>query len=499
MPAETSTEMPETRRNSLLRGVDWRFLLDRAEAPRVAFPGAASESVQLISSDSAAEPGAAERAVIGSPSRAALRAAAAALGPGGDIVCVWRTPRPAGPRRARRRLEAAGFDAVRVFWPGPLPNRAPQFWLPLDSPAAVHHLLAERPARTRAQGFLRKAWRWFARAGMLMPLCVVARAPGGGDPDQAALLLLTGGRRSINKVVGLEFSADGGPTRALKFARVPEAVPGLECEAAVLGRLTDTRPELRGFPRLGGKLRRAGMFGVAESPLAGDPLLETLTESSFDGLAKEVTAFLIELAGDEGRVPETAWREQLVDEPLAGFERRFGPVIGAATVERARARLGGLGDLPVVCEHRDCSPWNTILGPDGRPALFDWESAEPEGLPGLDLVYFLANSAFILDGALERGATRESYAGLLDPATDHGRVAAECFARYGAAIGVDTDVLERLRLLCWVIHSRSDYRHLELEAGGAPGLEDLRRAPFLGLIEEELDRGGREHGPGGRG
>ena len=495
MPSEARTGLAEERRNALLRTVDWRFLLGRPDAPSTTTSGASTEAVRLISSGPAADPGAAELAVIGFPTRSALRAAGDALTPGGDLVCVWRVPRPGGARAARRRLEAAGFGSVRVYWPGPLPNRAPQFWLPLDSPAAIRHLLAERPARTRTQAGLRRAWRWAARAGMLAPLCAIARAPGGSDPEEeAGLLLLTGGGRSINKVVGLEFADDGGPRRALKFARVPEAEPGLEREAAVLGSLTGTRPELGGFPRLEGKLRRAGMFGVAETPLGGDALLEALTESTFGDLAMRVTAFLIELAGSEGPVPESLWRERLVAEPLDGFERRFGSVVGAATIERVRARLNRLGDMPVVCEHRDCSPWNTILGPDGSPALFDWESAEPEGLPGLDLVYFLANSAFILDRALEAGTTRQSYAALLDPATAHGRVAAECLSHYGAAVGLDADVLARLRLLCWVIHTRSDHRHLELEVGGTPRPEDLRRAPFLGLIEEELKAGDAEHG-----
>ena len=111
----------------------------------------------------------------------------------------------------------------------------------------------------------------------------------------------------------------------------------------------------------------------------------------------------------------------------------------AGTIERAREALGPLGDLPIVCEQRDCSPWNIVIGSDGSPALLDWESAEPDGLPGLDLVYFLANSAFVLDGALDSGTTRESYAALLAPDSPHGRVAAESLATYAAAVGLDDE------------------------------------------------------------
>src|SRR5262249_58034213 len=132
--------------------------------------------------------------------------------------------RIAGSRRARRRLEAAGFEGVRLFWAGPLPHRPPQFWLELESSTATEHLLASRPARSRAQSALRGIWRLAHRAGMLAPQYAVARVSGGeaGDPDP--VLLLTGGRRSINKAVALEFAGTReGPARAIKWARVPEA------------------------------------------------------------------------------------------------------------------------------------------------------------------------------------------------------------------------------------------------------------------------------------
>lgn len=122
----------------------------------------------------------------------------------------------------------------------------------------------------------------------------------------------------------------------------------------------------------------------------------------------------------------------------------------------------------------------------GEPVLLDWESAEPDGLPALDLFYFLANCAFVLDGAFESGSVRESYARLLDPAGEHGRIAQRAVTEYATALRIAPEDFRRLRLLCWVVHSRSDYRHLQLEAGGTPRPEDLRRGIFLGLIEEEL-------------
>jgi hypothetical protein len=490
MAAEPAGEtLPELRRNELLRQVDWRFLLRGGEAPRTAEPGGRSEAIGLISSGEPVEPGSADLAVIGFPSGGSLRSARSALAPGGEVVCAWRLPRLAGPRRARRRLVAAGFDDVRVYWAGPLPQHPPQFWLPLDSGAATQHLLSLRPPRSRAQAALQWAWRLVARAGLLAPLYAIAQVAEEPDDRSAALLLLTGGRRSINKVVGLAFEEGGGkPVEAVKFARVQEAEAGLEHEAEVLGLLGRERPELDGIPRLRGRLRRGGMLGVAESPIEGESMLGALNQATFGELAHRVTGLLVDLAGSDPPISEASWRDRLVDEPLKRFERCFGPALKPGVAARARAALDGLGDLPNVCEHRDCSPWNVIVGAAGALALLDWESAEPRGLPGLDLFYFLANSAFVLDGALEKGSTRESYSRMLDPDSLYGAVAAEATEEYSAALGIGAETCRQLRLLCWIVHSGSDFRHLELDIAGVPSPESLRGAMFLGLIEEELDR-----------
>lgn len=426
--------LPEARRNPALRRRDWRFALPEAE-----------------------------------------------------LVESWKLPWPGRAARARRRAAAAGFEEVRVLWAGPLPWRLPQFWLPLESKEAAAHLLASRGARSFAEKALHAAWRLAHKAGLLAPIYVVGRrrGAGGGDvglPPSASLLLLTGGHRSINKVVGLAFEAgEPKPSAAVKFARVPEAEPGLEREERVLRRLGEERPGLAGVPRLRGTGRRAGRSAVVEEAVEGRTLLDQLTASNFETVALQVTRLLIDLAQAGG-----GQRSGLVEETVGEFETRFGAVIGETAVASIRAELAGLGDLPAAPEHRDCSPWNVVITPAGSPALLDWESAEPDGLPALDLVYFLANCAFVLDGALESGRTRESYARLLDPGSEYGGIAARAMAEYAAALDLGPEELRRLRLLCWIVHSHSDYRHLQLEAGGAPRPEDLRKGMFLGLVEEEL-------------
>lgn len=441
--------MSESQRNPLVRRRDWRFLLPEAE-----------------------------------------------------LLGHWRLPRPGRAGRVRRRGEEAGYTDVRVYWAGPLPHRPPQFWLPLDSAEAIDHLLSSRAPRSLAGVALRKLWGLARRVGLLAPLYVVGRPPNAPEGDlpvspSCSLLLLTTGHRSINKAVGLAFEpGEGQPAKALKFARVPEAEPGLEREAKVLRHLREARPDLDGVPTLVRAGSRAGRLAVVQEAVAGESLLDKLSPQNFEEVALRVTRLLVELARSGERASGDDWRRRLVAEPTEWFEGHFGPVLEKRTQlsphtgdNYVRSLLNGLGELPAAVEHRDCSPWNILITPGGDPVLLDWESSEPAGLPGLDLVYFLANCAFVLDKALESGRTRESYARLLDPATPNGGVAAKAIEVYTSALGISAEDFRRLRLLTWITHSRSDYRHLQLESPGEPSTEALRGSVFLGLAEEELGRG----------
>jgi hypothetical protein len=498
--------LPEAELNDLLRKVDWRFLLRAEEAPKVAdmTAGKTSLAVSLIASNEQPLPGDADLATIGYPTRLALRGAIESVRPGGEIVCTWGLPRPAAARRATARMRAAGLEDVRVVWPGPIPFRRPEFWLPLGSQVATEHLLARRQPGSRLQAALRPIWRAATRAGLLSPLCAIGRAPsepgGGSAPNAldaifpapgAELLLLTGGRRSINKVVGLPLDAEGEPAAVVKFARVATADEALAREAAALRAIEAEHPDLPGVPRVLEEGRRVGRRALAESTVHGMPLIARLNSDSFEELAVTVTRWLIELAREGEPEAPAEWWQRLVVERLRTFEREFGSVLSSNLLSRLEETLAGLGPLPLVPEHRDCSPWNVVLGEDSRPGLLDWESAEPRGLPGLDLAYFLANCAFVLDGALESGETQASYGRLLDPTTPYGAVAARCEDEYRQALAIDADDLAGLRLLAWVVHSASDYNHLAMEAGGAPDPGALRRSTYLGLIESELAPPGR--------
>ena len=149
-----------------------------------------------------------------------------------------------------------------------------------------------------------------------------------------------------------------------------------------------------------------------------------------------------------------------------------------------------LGELPVVAEQRDFSPWNVFEGDAGLVVL-DWESGVADGIPALDLIYFATHAAYYLEGAWVSGRYEDAHRAAWSRETAIGQVNLACAERYLAGLGVPVDLLPALRLLAWVIHSHSDWVHRRDDAGAEPDVEALRDSRFLRLFETELAMLGR--------
>lgn len=485
------------RLNELLRAVDWRFLLRQPDAPRTLDlrPPSASDGLGIVS-DSTDVDSEATLAVIGFPTQERLRKARAALRPDGELVTVWEKPRPGGTQLARRRLQSAGFTEIAFYWPGPSSSRQPEFWLPLGDHAALRHLFRARPAQTRAGAVLRSVWRAVERFGAAAPVYGIARlVPEDGaerGPRELAaardpLLLLTGGRKSHSKVVGLSFKSGGRePDAAVKFARTPEADDSVARETRTLRKLEVERPELNCIPRILAQGRRVGRVATRQSAAGGVTLGAILTHATLPGHALAVTGWLSSLAG--GTLPPTGDRGPC---PAAGLletlEARFGARLSPGLMARARALIAELGSFPEVWEHRDLDPWNIIRGDDGL-FVVDWERAVSGGLPGLDLAYFLLTTSFVIENALsdpQAGPhhTLACHRRLLDPASPLAEVGRACVAEYCRRLGLDPAIFPRLRLLCWITQAGIRRAHPGADGTGA-GL--LHPEAFLSLLEEEI-------------
>lgn len=493
--------LPEVERNRLLRRVDWRFLLPRA-VPDVSVcfsAGLLAQAVALVSGrivdPAVLAPGECDLAVAVNPTAATLRQAWRALEPGGSLYVEWYAPWATSARQARRRLTDCGFETTACYVPWPWPAVSPaRYWVPVEHSHAVRYFLAHRPLpRSRfaslARLIGRRIWHALWQIGWQAPLCMVARKPGPppSSDDCAARLLVTVGYRADNKVVALVFAeGQAQPTLAIKQARDSGGDPDLRREAGVLRALEGRADSIGGIPRIAFCREVGGLLAVAETALHGVPALTQVTPTSYQSLAEQATRWQIALAGAPLRPAAANWWRPLVESAFDEFILEFGRVLDPVLVDRCRLLLSRLTTLPSVPEQRDFSPWNVLIDASGAFAVLDWESAELDGLPATDLIYFLTHLAFFVDGAYQSTRFRASYRASLDRQTLTGRVRGHCLAQYASAVGVHVDALPALAVATWMLHARAEYQRIVADNGDRPGAQILRQALFLGLWEEEL-------------
>jgi hypothetical protein len=292
----------------------------------------------------------------------------------------------------------------------------------------------------------------------------------------------------VSKVVLLAFAEPSPlPAVAVKAPRVEGAASGLRREGAVLAGLA-SRPgyPIAGAPALLFSREIDGVPLIGETALSGRPLDRLLSRRSFRAWSIKVTDWLGQLARGSPPLPAAHWRGTIVEPVLAQFSDRFGRVVDPGLVREAEGILRTLGPLPAVPEQRDFGPWNLLVTSSSELAVLDWESGEVEGLPGLDLLYYLAYASFNVDGAHDSESRLASYRRSLDSATRTGAVRRECIEHYLRITGVEPPNLGPLRVLLWMIHAQSDFRHAEADVGGPPASNTLARSFFLRLWEQEV-------------
>jgi hypothetical protein len=520
----SAPELPEARLNPLLRRVDWRFLLPLPRVRRaVCFAGGelrdglALVADEVVSAE-AAPAGDCDLAVVADPGASMLHAASAALRPGGVCYVECSRPGPGGRGRLTARLRDAGFERPRWYLTWRSARRA-SVWVPLDSSAAVRYFQRRLHARSRSRQLAARVIRTLftlgVRTGLAGSVSTVARKPGApgmpemepeffdsirhgwsgwgfqGAPGDLSLMLLTGGPRSGSKIAGLVFAGDrSDPPLIVKLARSASAAPGLVREARVLRAVeAGCAGGLSRIPRVVFSTSEDSMVAVGETALAGVPLLTLLSRRNYRAYALQGTDWLIRLALCTRR-SDTEAAGRLVREELAEFEGNFGRVLEPPLLAETRRVLASLAPVPAGCEHRDFSPWNVFVAPDGGLAVFDWESSEPAGLPVLDVLYFLTYLGSSLDRKVTTAGVLRASREVLDPATLAGAVYHECLVKYAQATGLDPRHLPALRLLLWIVHSRSEHRRLAADAAGTPADNALRGSLFLRLWRAELLRQG---------
>ena len=526
-----ASDLPEHELNPRLRRADWRFLLSTprpyralCRAGQALTDAVAGIAHELVSKSSGGD---CDLVVAEDPDTRVLLELHEALRPGGACYTEWHRQH-GGVRQVERALRAAGFADVTCYHTWPSSAALPVYWIPNDAKGAAEyvrsrqrlrggrvrrlltgvrqrildlvigrygraiHAIAHRPSADEPNNDLDQvAWlraRW-QQLGL------------GTPPERLSALLVTGGPRSVSKVVLLAFAEPSPlPAVAVKAPRVEGAATGLRREGAVLAGLVSRRGHpISGTPGLLFSREIDGVPLIGETGLSGRPLDRLLSRRSFRAWSIKVTNWLAELARGSASLPAAHWRETLVEPILAQFADRFGRVVDPGLFREAEGLLRTLGSLPAVPEQRDFGPWNLLVTPSSELAVLDWESGEVEGLPGLDLLYYLAYASFNVDRAHDPESRLASYRRSLDPTTRTGAVRRECIEHYLRITGVEPGNLGPLRVLLWLIHAQSDFRHAEADAGGPPPSNVLARGFFLALWAEEVRHVSRRpEAPAGR-
>jgi hypothetical protein len=506
----TSTEaLAERERNRLLRRADWRYLLpDPAPRRALCLSGGVLREVCAVVAeavDDAPQPGVQYDLVVAEdPDDAALLAAASALSADGACYTEWSARLPGAAARARRAVEAAGLRNARSYRPWPSVERC-RAWVPTEGEAARWWWkTAAESTDVRRQQLLATVGALQSRLGAHGRIAVVARGADApavprllalalehGALERAtasqSMLLLTPGARSVGKVILFPFIGDEAPAVAVKTARIADASRGLEREANLLDVVhAQHGGALAGAPRVLFRDRVLDSIVVGESALTGVPLLARISARSYAALAERVSDWLVRLATPESAAPRSSVWEHVGRVAFDRFASEFGTLVDDAQLARTRDILATLGTLPVVVEQRDCSPWN-VFESGSDVFVLDWESGVANGVPALDLIYFITHAAFYLEGAWVSSQYEEAYRRAWSRQSDLGRTNHGCVARYLERVAVPAELLPALRLLAWMIHAHSDWVHRRDDAGAEPSVEALRDSRFLRLYRAELE------------
>ena len=515
--ADRVARLPERERNRRLRRVDWRFLLSSPLPQRLLCLGDDDlrASCELVAGqvDAAPTPDARryDVVVVQDAAGPALSQAFASLRAGGELYGEWHTE---NADDVRALLAQTGFVGIRDYWPWPAPPNA-EVWVPLDAPQAFDYFVSvDRHVYSGVRHRIgTRARRLLARrqleSGRVTPVCAVARTPDDGTavddgvpailqrvrtsgppaqpPGPLACALLTGGPRTISKVVGLVYTSEQpSPTYVVKWPRVRESEAGLSNEATVLD-ACQARGPAPGVPRVLATIGSGATLAVAETAARGTPMFARLTARNFSSLSQLGAGWLTDFNGaQDGARASNAVLRARADGAMARFADTFGEIADRSLLDDAATLLRPLRDVPAVIEHRDYGPWNIFVDDAGQLAVLDWESSRVDGLPLLDLIYFITYMAFFLEGAMVSRRFVDAYRASLDLRTVTGAMRHQLLERYRQRFAITDDSMGALRVLCWLEHAESEFQAFTTDAAGQPTAEQLKTSVFAQLWAEEV-------------
>lgn len=273
------------------------------------------------------------------------------------------------------------------------------------------------------------------------------------DPARLDCVLATPRFRASSHVIF--FVLQAGSSDPLFVAKVPR-LPGdhlrLDKEAANLRCAFDARPGgFDSIPRVLAYEECHGHKLLLETALRGQPLKPGLVRRNPKRSVEAGLAWLSDFHAATAHENATAfdWYYVLVERPLRTFQSMLPPLaeeLGLLDDALQAAETLRAHDLPLVLSHEDFSHPNILIASDWQARVVDWELAEPQGLPGLDLFFFLTYIAFA-----RRGAEKNSeYLAAFQEAFYGPQAWAQSYVRrYAEHLRLPAATLAPLFILCW--------------------------------------------------
>jgi len=508
---------------TLLRRADWRFLLPNPQPGKTALfaralladavRSVAEQVVDGVETDAHQ----CELAVLQRPDRAELSSAYAALVPGGACYSEWSGLLPGAPARIRAKLVREGFTGVRLYWMLPKAESARAWFEARPTKPGyrkiVRGIIAHYAAHSGATGLLPFALDVAFALDLFPSICATCFKPSSdketaGDApvefpnwltagiaqraevsaDDLVLVMRAGGEFVQNKVSWLVFLSQSPELRwVAKVPRNPAMAGALRQEHDALRLLADdsVRSSAIALPRALMWDERDGFPVLVQTALDGESLNSLARRSEYPELSRRLGATLSEFAGSPPATQEAEWWPVLVEPWLERLSQALAVFGEMELAPAVRDALSGMDALPLVWCHNDCTPWNAVMEGD-RLGLFDWEDGIEEGLPLVDLVYLLANMAFVADGTVGSPHAVRSYRRLIDPLDPRGGAFLGSLDAYAKAVGVRDQDVARLRIATWLAHTAQDLEII-LEAGEEPSPQLLASSVCLPVLRAELE------------
>lgn len=292
------------------------------------------------------------------------------------------------------------------------------------------------------------------------------------SPERISWVALTPSFPASGHVIFLGLSERSlAPSLVLKVSRLPGEDGSLKREAANLVRVHSARdggfdsiPRVLDFGYVG------GYSVLLESALVGAHMNRGFVRKQREWCIEAVLKWVIELHSASAiRSTEAGnWFSRLVDAPLARLSSLPLSRDERNLLERASSIVAPLRgkEFPLVFSHGDLSDPNILVLQQGGIGVVDWETAEPESMPGADIFFFLKFVSTALYSSGENGhlaVFRRTFCSPDSWCRDY-------LARYAQAMKLDRELLTPLFVLCYTRY----LSELALRLGGnaeVPGSE----------------------------